>query len=150
VSAREELLAAARRLRETAAAATPGPWEDCSDPDGGAWPRYVVGSVRDEDPQSTEVLRVHESVDEHVVTREDTAWIALASPALAGPLADWLEHEAGRDHTVRIKAARSPYSCCVLRCSCGATQPDPDAPMECPRLGNALAVARAINGEVAR
>lgn len=91
MSAREELLAAARRLRETASAATPGPWEDCSDPDGGAWPRYVIGSPAPGSDRGEEVLRVHESIADQVVTRDDTAWIALAHPGLAEPLAAWLE-----------------------------------------------------------
>jgi len=95
VTPAEELRKAAARLREVASTATPGPWQDCSDPDGGAWPRYVVGTPRPgEDAQATDVLTVHESVGDHVISREDTAWIALANPALAEPLLKLLEGAA--------------------------------------------------------
>jgi hypothetical protein len=115
---------AAAKLRETAAPTTPAPWADYSTADDGAWPRLLVGAVRDgDDPQSApDVIKVHESVPEDVVSREDLAWIALTSPAIAEPLAAWLEMEAWRWDAVRIA---------------GATRPGPDA----------LAVARALLGE---
>lgn len=137
MSAREELLTAARRLREVSAAATPGPWEDCSDPDGGAWPRYVIGSPAPGSDRGEEVLRVHESIADHqVVTRDDTAWIALAHPGLAGPLAALLEGIAGR----HIPIEESGGQWCA----------EDSRRLPCPDVTAALAVARAINGEVPR
>lgn len=86
----ETLRAAAAKLRTTGAAATPGPWEEFSTDDDGAWPRLVTGQG-----DGADVIKVHEEIaDYDVVTREDTAWIALANPALAEPLAAWLEDEA--------------------------------------------------------
>jgi hypothetical protein len=52
----------------------------------------VIGSPAPGSDRGEEVLRVHESIADHqVVTRDDTAWIALAHPGLAEPLAAWLE-----------------------------------------------------------
>lgn len=91
----DELKQAAARLRETAARATRGPWEDVSDGDEGAWPRMIVGAPN-ADGYVEEVLKVHEEIgDWGVVAREDVAWMALASPVLAEPLAAWLEDTIG-------------------------------------------------------
>ena len=96
----EELVAAAAKLRETATAATPGPWEDVSTDDTGAWPRWILGAPN-ADGYGQDVLVVHEEVaeDYSVIAREDLAWIALASPALAEPLAAWLESWDGLEFT---------------------------------------------------
>lgn len=116
----EELRAAARLLRETASKATPGPWHDFSTDEDGAWPVMVIGAAGPADDRGQDVLIVHETVDEEIVATEDAAWIALASPALAEPLAAVLDDHA-QDH--------SSYDC---------TWPED----ECPHVR----LARVING----
>jgi hypothetical protein len=77
VTAAETLRAAAKLLRETAAKATPGPWENAEDDlwiGGNIW-GYVIHK-------------------EETFVGDDPAWIALAHPGLAGPLADFLEGTA--------------------------------------------------------
>ena len=91
----DELHTAATKLRETASKATPGPWTDRSTDDTGAWPIMIVGG--DDSPgdgRGEPVLIVHESVTEEIVGREDAAWIALAGPQIAEPLAEQLEETA--------------------------------------------------------
>jgi len=91
VTPAEELRAAATKLRETAAKATPGPWH-----------------IREGNEVSSNVI----ARSEHMVIdgggwtdgskavvygaalNTDAAWIALASPALAEPLAALLELQA--------------------------------------------------------
>jgi hypothetical protein len=77
------LKAAAAKLRETAAKATPGPWTAQEVPDE-AYVEIMAG---------TEVAVAH-AVCEHAATwgaAADADWIALMSPALAEPLAAGLE-----------------------------------------------------------
>lgn len=86
----EELRAAARLLRETASKATPGPWKTKGFGDFG-W------LVVDADPAGR--FSVETEDNEH--GRADAAWIALVSPAVADPLAAWLEsvaHELSTAH----------------------------------------------------
>lgn len=74
----EELRDAATKIRETAAKACDGPWENAEGVlwIGGATWGYAV-------PKS-----------EFLPNGADPAWIALMHPGLAEPLAEWLEHEA--------------------------------------------------------
>lgn len=74
----EELRAAATRLRETAAEACGGPWENGDDD-----LLWIGGSVWG--------YSVHK---EGTFLAGDPAWIALVHPGLAEPLAEWLETEA--------------------------------------------------------
>jgi hypothetical protein len=87
-----ELRQAAAKLRQTAAKATPGPWEDHSTGDG-PWPVLVAGGPVPGDPAGYRdtVIKVHESVREDILAVADAAWIALAGPQIAEPLADLLE-----------------------------------------------------------
>lgn len=79
----EELRAAAAKVRKTAVKAAPGPWKVC---------RAVgIGCVV-HDPTVTFCI----TVETKWVSGGDAAWIALASPTLAGPLAAWLESCAGQ------------------------------------------------------
>lgn len=81
----EELRAAAKLLRETAEQATPGPWG--------------VESVASESigvlsyPAHAFVATIGVRTADESVTA-DAAWIALVSPALAKPLAAWLDSRA--------------------------------------------------------
>lgn len=126
MSLAEELRAAATKLRETAIGTTPAPWEDHS-AEGTAWPILIAGGSIPGDPTGYRdlVIKVHESITDEVMTYADAAWIALASPALAEPLAVWLEKVA-TDHEISTKAGVGVVI-------------SPNNP--------ALAVARAINGD---
>lgn len=75
----EQLRAAAKVLRETASNATPGPWSLLS---------YQIVGLYDEAADSvTDVAFTYWS-------EQNARWVRLASPALAEPLAAWLEREA--------------------------------------------------------
>ncbi|KAB2384722.1 hypothetical protein [Actinomadura montaniterrae] len=127
----EELRAAEAKVRETASKATPGPWVadgleisgEVTDPDADMYARWVAESLDDNDP-------------DHGC--DNAAWIALASPALAEPLAGLLK-SAGNDLSGAEAAAAKlthlgegfdPVEFC-------------DEPASVRR---ALDVARAING----
>lgn len=73
----EELRAAAERLREVAKVATPGPWEG----EGGD----------DERPPSVWTAYEGSYVADNIPHPEDAEWIATLSPAIAEPLALWLD-----------------------------------------------------------
>ena len=102
----ELLRRAGTKLRETAAKATPGPWEHTSTDDNGIRPLWIIGApeVPGDGMSSRDVLFFTEEMamaisditePEGVVTHADLEWIALANPALAEPLAAWLESDAG-------------------------------------------------------
>lgn len=77
----ELLRRAAAKLRETAAKATPGPWMTS---------RIAgIGSALHDSE-----LHIHIPVGTTDVSAADGAWIALASPIIAEPLATYLENEA--------------------------------------------------------
>jgi len=87
----EELRAAATIVRQAAAKATPGPWRirqgntissNIADRDG----HMVIDGGGWTDGTKTVVYGA--------ALNADAAWIALMSPALAEPLAAWLESEA--------------------------------------------------------
>lgn len=123
----EELSTAAARLRETAVRAMPGPWKNLDDgdrilarktrvPGKGGWaeevlPRYVV-------PEP--------------LNPGNAAWIALANPALAEPLAAWLENVTQAYPTLLSVIAEGGQ----------------EVPAR-SELGHALKIARAINGGTA-
>ncbi len=84
----EEVRAAARILHQTAAKATPGPWRirqgntvssNITDRDG----HMVIDGGGWTDGTKTVVYGA--------ALNADAAWIALAGPELAGPLAAWLD-----------------------------------------------------------
>lgn len=77
------LRAAAQKLRDTAAKVTPGPWFD----NGNGHVMYGEAGTG-------------ESPDALIAESWDAAWIALASPVLAEPLADQLEAIAELDETL--------------------------------------------------
>lgn len=95
----EELRAAAEKLREAAEIATGGPWEirpgnnvssnvAASSINGGGW------MVIDGGGWSEEVDGKLKTVVYGAALNADAAWIALAHPGLAAPLAVWLEDGA--------------------------------------------------------
>lgn len=105
MSAAEELRKAAARLRETAAKATPGPWAHVSTSADGIRPRWIIGPPTEpDDPWSAaDVVAVTGDMAQaladitepgQLISDGDMDWMALASPALAGPLAAWLEAAA--------------------------------------------------------
>lgn len=116
----EELRAAAAKLRETAGTATDGPWQL----DGPYWWHsgdctHVVTDARDR--MSVAVMPQREDAPHRDA---NAAWIALAHPGLAEPLAKWLEREA--KYAERAAGRGSGF----------LSEPDREA----------LAVARAILG----
>jgi hypothetical protein len=117
----ETLRAAAAKVRETGAKATPGPWTAQEVPD----------EVYVEIMAGTEVAVAH-AVCEHPAApgaAADAEWIALMSPALAGPLAS------------RLDAAADAYE--LLTTQYGISPEDAVA-----GVSASLAMARAILGEV--
>ncbi|WP_329520537.1 hypothetical protein [Spirillospora sp. NBC_01491] len=120
----DELRAAATRLRETAAKATPGPWKTKGFGEFG-W------LVVDANPAGR--FSVETEDNEH--GRADAVWIALASPVLAEPLADWLEQCANDLAGAERTAAKWPgdFSDPLDICD------EPDS------VRRALTLARAVN-----
>lgn len=88
----EELRAAATLLRETASTATPGPWHTVGLPWNHDTPFVVAGHP---DPHVgkfvADVEQVFGDDEDDRDHGPDAAWIALASPALAEPLAVLLD-----------------------------------------------------------
>lgn len=124
----QELRSAAAILRETANAATPGPWERPLN----VRHKHVVTAAKPDDEQGQYLDGRPERVgvvqlniwSGGAFMRErggrDLEWIALANPALAEPLAAWLDRAA--DHE------------CL------------DTLVACRDATHALEVARTING----
>lgn len=121
----DELRAAATLLRETASKATPGPWTAGGYGSAG----WTVGDIRGD---------LYIETEDSEQGKADAAWIALASPALAEPIAAALE-SAGNDLSGAEAAAAKlahlgedfdPIEFCDEPASVRA----------------ALAVARALNG----
>lgn len=126
MSAVEELRQAAKRLREAAAAATPGPWEHVSTLPDGIRPRWILGPPVDpNDPYSAaDVLAVtgvmadalaDVAEPDEIISDGDMDWIALVNPALAEPLAAWLDDTADHyewliDHGARAETALEQVS----------------------------------------
>lgn len=84
----EELRAAAAKLRQMAANASPGPWSAGSEADGTFYHRYgergwlVTGPAGSPEMEDSETGKA------------DASWIALMGPKAAGPIAALLEHYA--------------------------------------------------------
>lgn len=104
----EELRSAAAKLRETAAKATPGPWEHVSTDDDGIRPLWVIGPPEDPEDGWTcrEVVYFTDEMaglladvtePEGIMSRADLDWMALMGPTVAHPLATWLESFDGID-----------------------------------------------------
>lgn len=102
---------AAAKLRETASEAAPGPW--------------AVGGETGNFPDLVGPVGGHARIEACV---EDAPWIALASPALAEPLAAWLEHDADMLDAF-VNRDKVPLSNAL------------------PVVEHALTVARAVLGE---
>ena len=121
---------AADLIRDTAAAATPGPWSTVSRFDGNGNLRqadFTRPPVAEGCAPQTRAVRPHEV--------SDYEWIALMSPAVAGPVSEMLRRAAS-DYVVFVAAWES--------------RPRPEG--EVARLiedqfGGALALARAVLGE---
>lgn len=123
-SVADELRQAAEKLRATGSQAMAGPWESLDNGDRlVAW-RNVPGTDFDDD---------FEYVLDEPLEKETAEWIALVSPALAEPLAAWLE-EAARQY--EAPPCDDPTGVCN-----GCERRDDFVLAE--------AVARALNGTVA-
>lgn len=123
----DELRQAAATLRETARGVTPGPWDraaDVLDRDTPYGDNHV-GFWRGEYLMSVAEAGAGEQAD------RDAAWICLASPVLAEPLAAWLEHTA----TVVVSFELPDHA-----------DHEPCADPLCYTAHPALAVARVLNG----
>lgn len=131
----DELRAAATKLRATARKATPGPWQM----DGPMWWSEQDCTHTITDQRFRASVAILPRVDEAGDRRDaDAEWIALASPALAEPLAAWLEECAEGLETAARVATRWPD---------GEGISDPirfyDEPSSAAR---AYAIARVLNG----
>lgn len=78
-------------MRGLATKATPGPWA-VTDPCGFDASTWVEGAGDGADAHS--VAAMNTCTDHPGREQPDAAWIAAMSPAIAGPLAVWLEYEA--------------------------------------------------------
>lgn len=123
---------AAAKLRDAAEHATDGPWYVVGPPWNDQTP-YVVAGHPDPDVGIFLADPEHPTMSRRGTEGADAAWIALASPALAEPLAGWLEEEALQWD---LPPCDDPTGVCN-RCEWR------------PAVNDALAVARAILGEVA-
>lgn len=112
----DELRKAAAVLRETATKAIPGPWHNLDSGD------RIIAAVGD--PSFVYV------VDEPMSHAGSAAWIALANPLLAEPLASWLETVADQFDAPPCDAEDGVCNGCEWR----------------PDFNDALATARALNG----
>ncbi|MET8334412.1 hypothetical protein [Streptosporangium canum] len=98
----EQLRAAAARLRETAENATPGPWQVGNGEVIGLGIEQTGRGSFSYTAQLVQVLddatRDEENYGGHDLgsTEADAAWIALASPMLAEPLAALFDHYAAK------------------------------------------------------
>lgn len=97
---------AARLLQEYAAAATPGPW--------------TSGAARHADCVVIQGPDVHLIADVMRPDSDDTRlavarWIVLMSPAIAGPLANWLEVTAELIELDRSPGSARNTACAVAR-----------------------------------
>lgn len=101
----EQLRAAAIKLRDTAKAATSGPWVAYATPgprvdDDCAWtlgrPYCEKGSPQECEPECgvTVLTTGSEGCENDNVSEGDAKWMELANPLLAEPLATWLEKTA--------------------------------------------------------
>ncbi|KAB8186919.1 hypothetical protein FH608_046370 [Nonomuraea phyllanthi] len=154
----DELRETAAKLRRVSAGTTEGRW--------------VCGQMEEREDYSTQVAvsAEHTLVAEINLSTRDSAWrymrdqavrdgqwIALASPALAEPLASWLEQAAEEfDREVITDTPECPN--CGEGCAghpdalvhdegCGNWLADADAPgLRCECFDRPLAVARVLNG----
>jgi hypothetical protein len=127
----DELREAAARCREAGAAASPPPWRRDGMTIATGWDTAALA-----------------------YNGVDAAWIALASPALAEPLAAWLE-QAAHDFDVEVEEHRP--DCCgdvheepgllhMDGCGGWVTVYRDHGGVPCGCFDHALAVARVLNG----
>ncbi len=128
---------AADLIRDTAAAATPGPWftHDTHLNPGGHTATVLSGTYPEGQLRAWLPTWSHEPWDETRNVWNDARWIALMSPEVAGPVSEMLRRAAS-DYVVFVAAWES--------------RPRPEG--EVARLieeqfGGALALARAVLGE---
>lgn len=108
MSPADELCAAARKIRDTARGTTPGPWGVGNGVEIGIGIEQhspgrfsydtLLAEVTSENDRINDVedAKDYRGVDLTVGSPEaDAAWIALASPVIAEPIAAWLEGAAG-------------------------------------------------------
>ncbi|MFD0902378.1 hypothetical protein [Actinomadura sediminis] len=150
MSPADELRAAAQKIRDTAKGATPGPWQVGNGVEIGIGIEQhspgrfsydaLLAEVTSENDRINDVedAKDFRSVDITVGSAEaDAAWIALASPQIAEPIAAWLEG-AGCD----LGGAEA-----YLARTVPGEIFDPFEYVDEPdSVRAALAVARAING----
>lgn len=126
----DELRGAATKLRETAAEATPGGWQPEVLPpnEQHKHPAFWVTTEYDDGDGTTDVV-----VADCPWREADAAWIALASPALAEPIAAGLEAVIGLIGQHPDLARRH-------------VDDEPCNSPHCHIVHNALVIARALNG----
>ena len=148
----EELRTAAGALRATAAKATRGPWttHPTTGQSGGDTQTWTVGLpfCNGGAPDPCEpgcagdvVTTGREGCEEDFLGEGDAAWIALASPTLAEPLASWLESAAwvAGEHPQDPDYEGLPDTRFCTECY--------DEETTCVAfIDGALAVARVLNG----
>ncbi|MFD9950562.1 hypothetical protein ACFWYW_57460 [Nonomuraea sp. NPDC059023] len=142
----DELKQAARTLRQTADGTTPGRWKPGDLEEQPDYSRRIEitadgGSVAEINVSLEAAIWPHMCAG----AKADAAWIALASPLLAEPLASWLE-EAAR---IAVAHPQDPnYAAAPELAFCTECQ---DEETDCVRVvRGALAVARALNNTTNR
>jgi hypothetical protein len=132
-----ELREAAAKLREKASAAPAGPWNV----DGPWWwdrEPATCSTVLTTEPDRDAVAVIAPEYNRHPKAENAAPWIALVSPALAEPLASWLESAAvWHDETTVVLTDPNH----VLHHACGGV-----AGEDCQCFVHPLAVARVVNG----
>ncbi|WP_035796393.1 hypothetical protein [Kitasatospora mediocidica] len=108
----EQLTAAAARVREFAAIATPGPWRP-HDTHLGEYGHTATVLTDREELNATELVAWlptmgHKPWNEDRNVWANSAWMALMHPAVGAALADWLDDEA-RAHEAAEQAAANVF-----------------------------------------
>ena len=139
----DELRAAAAKLRKLEMSTTPGRWVSGDLEEQADYGKQIAVSSDDGALVAEINLRAGDAAWRYMCTEAeaDAAWIALASPALAEPLASWLEDFARwakdsifvYDEEEEVPVHESDYCDGVIGKGC-----------QC--FARALAVARVLNG----
>lgn len=112
----EELRKAAATLRELAAEATPGPWDVVNEMEPWDTPAADVANVHGRDRRDgtydwkwSWVVASPDGHPDPCMKVENARWVAALSPAVAGPLARWLDDAAGESEDYGLVVMAPAY-----------------------------------------